>query len=96
MPQAHYQMHPAPGLVCSDRPEGCLLSCFDPSATQTIPYGLRSKVGMAVTGSSPSAPPVSRVFTKVVEGALAPLQEVGVRILNYHRRLAYPSIVTKY
>ncbi len=24
-----------------------------------------------------------RVFTKVVEGALAPLQEVGVRILNY-------------
>ncbi len=23
--QAHYQMHPAPGLVCSDRPEGCLL-----------------------------------------------------------------------
>ncbi len=35
--QAHYQMHPAPGLVCSDRPEGCLLSCFDPSATQTVP-----------------------------------------------------------
>ncbi len=29
--QAHDQMHPAPGLVCSDRPEGCLLSCFDPS-----------------------------------------------------------------
>ncbi len=26
--QAHYQMHPAPGLVSSDRPEGCLLSCF--------------------------------------------------------------------
>ncbi|MEI4896773.1 reverse transcriptase domain-containing protein, partial [Klebsiella pneumoniae] len=24
-----------------------------------------------------------RVFTKVVEGALAPLREVGVRILNY-------------
>ncbi len=23
--QAHYKMHPAPGLVCSDRPEGCLL-----------------------------------------------------------------------
>ncbi len=29
--QAHDQMHTAPGLVCSDRPEGCLLSCFDPS-----------------------------------------------------------------
>ncbi len=35
--QAHYQMHPALGLVCTDRPEGCLLSCFDPSATQTVP-----------------------------------------------------------
>ncbi len=32
--QVHYQMHPAPGLVCSDRPEGCLHSCFDPSLTQ--------------------------------------------------------------
>ncbi len=29
-------MHSAPGLVFSDRPEGCLLSCFDPSATQTF------------------------------------------------------------
>ncbi len=67
--QAHYHMHPAPGLVFSDRPEGCLLSCFDPSATQTVlPFGL---------SLSP------RVFTKVVEGALTLLREVGVRILNY-------------
>ncbi len=76
--QAHYQMHPAQGLVCSDRPEGCLLSCFDPSATQTfegwawqyrvLPFGLTL---------SPC------VFTKVVEGVLTPLREVGVRILNY-------------
>ncbi len=34
--QAHDQMHSAPGLVCSDRPEGRLLSRFDPSATQTV------------------------------------------------------------
>ncbi len=66
--QAHDQMHPAPGLVGSDRPEGCLLSCFDPSATQTVlPLGL---------SLSP------RVFTKVAEGALAPLREVGIRIIN--------------
>ncbi len=44
-------------------------------------YGLRSKVGYGSTGSSPSGSP--RVFTKVVEGALTPLREVGVRILNY-------------
>ncbi len=81
--QAYDQMHSAPGLVCSDRPEGRLLSRFDPSATQTflrfafegqawqyrvLPFGL---------SLSP------RVFTKVVEGALTLLWEVGVRILNY-------------
>ncbi len=44
-------------------------------------YGLRSKVRHGSTGSSPSGSP--RVFTKVVEGALTPLREVGVRILNY-------------
>ncbi len=55
--QAHYQMHSAPGLVCSDRPEGCLLSCFDPSATQTVPTVFRLNVGHGSTGSSPSGSP---------------------------------------
>ncbi len=81
--QAHYQMHPAPGLVCSDRPEGCLLSCFDPSATQTVPTFCVRRSGMEVQGPPLLAPLSPRVFTKVVEGALAPLQEVCIRILNY-------------
>ncbi len=57
--QAHYQMHPAPGLVCSDRPEGCLLSCFDPSATQTVPTVCVRRSGMAVQGPPLRALPVS-------------------------------------
>ncbi len=57
--QAHYQMHPAPGLVCSDRPEGCLLSCFDPSATQTVPTVCVRRLGMEVQGPPLLAPPVS-------------------------------------
>ncbi len=77
----HYQMHPAPGLVCSDRLEGCLLSCFDPSATQTVPTVCVRRTGMAVQGPPLSLSP--RVFTKVVEGARTTLWEVGVRILNY-------------
>ncbi len=48
--QAHDQMHTAPGLVCSDRPEGCLRSCFDPSATQTVPMVCVQGSGMAVQG----------------------------------------------
>ncbi len=95
----HYQMHPAPGLVCSDRPEGCLLTCFDPSATQTVPTVCVRRSGMAVQGPLlrfafegrawqyrvlPFGLSLSPcVFTKVVEGALTPLREVGVRILNY-------------
>ncbi len=35
------------------------------------------------------------LFTKVVEGALTPLREVGVRYLNYPRRLAYPSPIQR-
>ncbi len=81
--QVHDQMHSAPGLVCSDRPEGSLFHvsilprhrpflrfAFEGRAWQyrVLPFGL---------SLSP------RVFTKVVEGALTPLREVGVRILNY-------------
>ncbi len=41
-------MHSAPGLVCSDRPEGRLLSRFDPSATQTVSTVCVRRSGMAV------------------------------------------------
>ncbi len=37
---------------------------------------------MAVQGPPPRALPVSP-FTKVVEGALTPLREVGIRVPNY-------------
>ncbi len=61
--QAHDQMHPAPGLVCSDRPEGCLLSCFDTSAdrsilSQTVPTVCVRGWGMAVQGPPLRALPV--------------------------------------
>ncbi len=79
--QVHDQMHSAPGLVCSDRPEGHLLSRFDPSAIVSTVCVRRS--GMAVQGPPHQLSLSPRVFTKVVEGALTPLREVGVRILNY-------------
>ncbi len=81
--QAHYQMHPAPGLVCSDRPEGRLHSCFDPSAMQTVPTVCVRGSGMAIQGPLLGLSLSPRAFTKVVEGALTPLREVGVRVPNY-------------
>ncbi len=80
--QAHDQMHTAPGLVCSDRPEGCLLSCFDPSATQTVPTVCVRGSGMAVQGLPFGLSLSPRVFTKVAEDTLALLWEVGIRILS--------------
>ncbi len=57
--QVHYQMHPPPGLVCSDRPEGRLHSCFNPSVTQTVPTVCVRGSGMVVQGPPPWALPVS-------------------------------------
>lgn len=34
--QAHFRMHSSDGLVCSDRPEGRVLSCLHSSSTQTV------------------------------------------------------------
>ncbi len=81
--ETHSWVRPSPRLVCSDRPEGRVLSCLDPTVTQpflrfafegrayqykVLPFGL---------SLSPC------VFTKVLEAALVPLREQGVRILNY-------------
>ncbi len=80
--QAHYQMQPQDWFAAIDlkdayfhvsillRHRPFLRFAFEGRAWQyrVLPFGL---------SLSP------RVFTKVVEGALTPLREVGVRILNY-------------
>ncbi len=75
--QAHYQMHPAPGLVCSDRPEGCLLSCFDPFATQTVPTVCVRRSGMAVQGPPLRALPVWVGITQQCHRSLSPWTDLA-------------------
>ncbi len=77
-----------PILVCSDRPEECLLSCFDPSATQTVPTVCVRRSGMAVRPFGLSLSPC--VFTKVIEGTLTPLWEVGVNLAQSREQLGDP------
>ncbi len=77
----HFWMRPSPRLVCSDRPERRVLSCLDPPATQAIPAFEGQAYQYKVLPFGLSLSP--RVFTKVVEAALVPLREQGVRILNY-------------
>ncbi len=81
--ETHFRVRPSPRLVCSDRPEGCVLSCLDPPATQAIPAIRVRGSGISVQGPALRLSLSPRVFTKVAEAALVPLRERGVRILNY-------------
>ncbi|XDV46777.1 hypothetical protein PO909_016614 [Leuciscus waleckii] len=81
--ETHFQVHPSPRFVCSDQPEGRILSCLDSPSTQTVSLlcirgmAYQYKVLLFVLAPSP------RVFTKVTEAAIAPMCERGVHILNY-------------
>ncbi len=75
--QAHDQMHSAPGLVCSDRPEGRLLSRFDPSATRTVSTVCVRRSGMAVQGPPLRALPVSPCVHEGCRGRPYPVTPLG-------------------
>ncbi len=87
--QAHDQMHSAPGLVCSDRPEGRLLSRFDPSATQTVSTVCVRRSGMAVQGPPLRALPVSPCVPEGCRGRPYPVTGSGRQNPQLPRRLAY-------
>ncbi len=93
--QAHDQMHSAPGLVCSDRPEGRLLSRFDPSATQTVSTVCVQRSGMAVQGPPLRALPVSPCVHEGCRGRPYPVTGSGRQDPQLPRRLAYSSPIQR-
>ncbi len=93
--QAHDQMHSAPGLVCSDRPEGRLLSHFDPSATQTVSTVCVWRSGMAVQGPPLRALPVSPCVHEGCRGRPYPVTGSGRQDPQLPRRLAYSSPIQR-
>ncbi len=84
-------MHSAPGLVCSDRPEGRLLSRFDPSVTQTVSTVYIRRSGMAVQGPPLRALPVSPCVHEGCRGRPYPVTGSRHQDPQLPRRLAYPS-----
>ncbi len=93
--QAHDQMHSAPGLVCSDRPEGRLLSRFDPSATQTVSTVCVRRSGMAVQGPPLRALPVSPCVHEGCRRRPYPVTGSGRQDPQLPRRLAYSSPIQR-
>ncbi len=67
--------------VCSDRPEGRVLSCLDHTATQAIPAIRVRGLGISVQGPALRAVTVASCLHQSREGG--PLRERGVHILNY-------------
>ncbi len=90
--QAHDQMHSAPGLVCSDRPEGRLLSRFDPSATQTV---LRSAFEGQAWQYRVLPFGLSPCVHEDCRGRPYPVTGSGRQDPQLPRRLAYPSPIQR-
>ncbi len=93
--QAHNQMHPAPGLVCSNQPEGRLHSCFDSSATQTVPTVCVRGSGMAVQGPLLRALPVSPCFYEGHRGRPYPATGSGHQGPQLYHRLAHSGSILR-
>ncbi len=93
--QAHDQMHSAPGLVCSDRTEGRLLSRFNPSATQTVSTVCVRRSGMAVQSPPFRALPVSPCVHEGRRRCPYPVTGSGRQDPQLPRRLAYPSPIQR-
>ncbi len=93
--QAHDQMHSAPVLVCSDRPEGRLLSRFDPSATQTVSTVCVRRSGMAVQGPPLRALLVSPCVHEGCRGRPYPVTGSERQDPQLPRRLAYSSPIQR-
>ncbi len=92
--QAHDQMHSAPGLVCSDRPEGRLLSRFDFFPLHVSTVCVR-RSGMAVQGPPLRALPVSPCVHEGCRGHPYSVTGSGRQDPQLPRRLAYPSPIQR-
>ncbi len=57
--ETHFQVRSSPRFVCSDRPEGRVLSCLDPPATQAIPAIRVRGSGISVQGPALRTVPVA-------------------------------------
>ncbi len=85
----------SPRIGLQYRPEGRLLSRFDPSATQTVSTVCVRRSGMAVQGPSLRALPVSPCVHEGCRGRPYPVTGSGRQDPQLPRRLAYSSPIQR-
>ncbi len=92
--ETHFWVRPSPRLVCSDRPEGRVLSCLDPPATQVIPAIRVRGSGVSVQGPALRAVPVaSRLHQS--RGDFCPPERTRCAHSQLPRRLAHTRTVSQ-
>ncbi len=93
--ETHFWMRPSPRLVCSDRPEGCVLSCLDPPATQAIPAFRVRGTGVLVQGPALRAVPVASRLHQSRGGGPCPPERTRCAHSQLPRRLAHTRTVSQ-
>ncbi len=87
-------MHPSPRLVCSDRPEGHVLSCLDFSSTQAVSALCVRGSSISVQGPTLRAGPVSPRLHESRGGSPCSHERTGRPHPQLSRRLAHSRSVS--
>ncbi len=93
--ETHFWMRPSPRLVCSNRPEGRVLSCLDPPATQAIPAFRVRGTGVSVQGPALRAVPVASRLHQSRGGGPCPPERTRCVHSQLPRRLAHTRTVSQ-
>ncbi len=93
--ETHFRVRPSPRLVCSDRPEGRVLSCLDPPATQAISAIRIRGSGISVKGPALRAVPVTSCLHQSHGGGPCSPERTGCAHPQLPRRLAHTCTVSR-
>ncbi len=93
--ETHFWMRPSPRLVCSNRPEGRVLSCLNPPATQAIPAFRVRGTGVSVQGPALRAVPVASRLHQSRGGGPCPPERTRCAHSQLPRRLAHTRTVSQ-
>ncbi len=93
--ETHFWMRPSPRLVCSNRPEGRVLSCLDPPATQAIPAFRVRGTGVSVQGPALRDVPVASCLHQSRGGGPCPPERTRCAHSQLPRRLAHTRTVSQ-
>ncbi len=93
--ETHFWVRPSPRLVCSDRPEGHVLLCLDPPATQAIPAIRVRGSSISVQGPALRAIPVSSLLHQSRRGGPCSPERMGCAHPQLPRQLAHTCAVSR-